>query len=169
MAVDIWPPRLKIANVGRTSPKKKKSTFFSKLHGKYQSPARLNCRWAERITKRKTNALSSSLRALSVKPCMYLSTHRFGSFRLSQLSREPGWFVRKPRVLPAWVRTRQACGTVGVADNNNSYDIIYVMRFSGRIGNVMLSPLLSHYTKWWNLHFKTSKTSKLGTRGKRSM
>ena len=35
--------------------------------------------------------------------------------------------------------------TVCAADDKNSYDITYVMGFSGRIGNVMLSSLLSLY------------------------
>ena len=50
MAVDIWLPRLKIANVGRAFPKKNKKekrTFLSQLHGKYQSPVRFNCPWVE--------------------------------------------------------------------------------------------------------------------------
>ena len=58
-------------------------------------------------------------------------------------------------------------GIVGAADSNNSYDLTYVMGFPGRIGKVMLSPLLSHYTKVENLHFDTGKTIKLRTRGKR--
>lgn len=78
MAVDIWLPRLKIANVGRASPEKIIKHFLEQVPWEISNSKN----WRNNENGNKTLHLPYCAdTALFVKSYLYLSSHGFGSFR----------------------------------------------------------------------------------------
>ena len=164
MAVDIWLARLKIANVGRASPEKIIKHFLEQAPWEISNSKS----WKNNENVNKTLHLPHCAGTALFVKFIYTYPHMDSAVFVRVNSRGSVGDLFGYRVLPAWVRTRLARGTVCAADDKNSYDITYVMGFSGRIGHVMLSSLLSLY-QGGKLAFWQGQDHQIATRGNKGM
>ena len=135
MAVDIWLPRLKIANVGRASPEKIIKHFLEQVPWEISNSKN----WKNNENGNKTLHLPYCAdTALFVKSYLYLSSHGFGSFRFVSICLDTARTSRLSSNTPgAWYCL--CCRRYKFLWYNLRHRILW------EIGNVMLSSLLSLY------------------------
>ena len=135
MAVDIWLPRLKIANVGRASPEKIIKHFLEQVPWEISNSKN----WKNNENGNKTLHLPYCAdTALFVKSYLYLSSHGFGSFRFVSICLDTARTSRLSSNTPG-ARYCLCCRRYKFLWYNLRHGILW------EIGNVMLSSLLSLY------------------------
>ena len=135
MAVDIWLPRLKIANVGRASPEKIIKHFLEQVPWEISNSKN----WKNNENGNKTLHLPYCAdTALFVKSYLYLSSHGFGSFRFVSICLDTARTSRLSSNTPG-ARYCLCCRRYKFLWYNLRHRILW------EIGNVMLSSLLSLY------------------------
>ena len=135
MAVDIWLPRLKIANVGRASPEKIIKHFLEQVPWEISNSKN----WKNNENGNKTLHLPCCAdTVLFVKSYLYLSSHGFGSFRFVSICLDTARTSRLSSNTPG-ARYCLCCRRYKFLWYNLRHGILW------EIGNVMLSSLLSLY------------------------